>query len=100
MGNSAPVDRTIQNCSIYFQGVYPNNSARLLNHAGCVQVFNALNKLELRTLEEIKFLMQQFVKEPLACLTLAKYFIANAGDVSRSHITDPELLVRSFFILF
>ena len=29
MGTHAPVDRTIQNCSIYFQGVCLNNSARL-----------------------------------------------------------------------
>ena len=34
MGNRAPVHRTIQNCSVTFQGVYPNNSARLPNHAG------------------------------------------------------------------
>ena len=32
MGNRAPVHRTIQNCPIYFQGVYPNNSARSPNH--------------------------------------------------------------------
>lgn len=59
-----------------------------------VQVFNSLNKLELRTLEEIKFLMQQFVKEPVACLTLAKYFISNAGDIAKKYMSDPELLVR------
>ena len=38
MGNRAPVHRTIQNCPIYFQGVYPNSSARLPNHG--VQAFN------------------------------------------------------------
>ena len=32
MGNRAPVHRTIQNCSIYFQGVCPNNAARLPIH--------------------------------------------------------------------
>ena len=31
MGNRAPVRRTIQHCSIYFQGVCPKNSARLPN---------------------------------------------------------------------
>ena len=31
MGNRAPVHGTIHNCSIYFQGVSPNNSARLPN---------------------------------------------------------------------
>ena len=30
-GQSRPVHRTFQNCFIYFQGVYPNNSARLPN---------------------------------------------------------------------
>lgn len=49
-------------------------------------MFNALNKLELRTLEEIRFLMGQFFREPLACLTLARYFITNAGDIARQHI--------------
>ena len=32
MGDRAAVHRTIHNCSIYFQGVYPNDSARLPNH--------------------------------------------------------------------
>ena len=32
MGNRAAVNRTIHNCSIYFQGVCPNSSARLPNH--------------------------------------------------------------------
>ena len=36
MGNRAPVHRTIQNLSIYFQGVYTNNSARLPNHGAAV----------------------------------------------------------------
>ena len=31
--NCAPVHRTTQNCSIYFQGVCPNSSARLPIHA-------------------------------------------------------------------
>ena len=32
MGNRAPVYKTIRNCSICFQGVFPNNSARLPNN--------------------------------------------------------------------
>ena len=52
MGNRAPVHRTIQNCSIYLQGVYPNNTARLPNHgrgaggehsAGPVGLLSGLN---------------------------------------------------------
>ena len=35
IGNRAPVHRTIQNCSICFQGACSNNSARLPIHDGC-----------------------------------------------------------------
>jgi hypothetical protein len=48
--------------------------------------------MELRSLEEIRFLMTQFVKHPISCLTLATYFITNTGTVARKHIKDPELL--------
>ena len=34
----------------------------------------------------------EFVKHPLACLTLASFLATNAGDVARRHIRDPELL--------
>lgn len=57
-----------------------------------LQIFNSLNSMELRSLEEIRFLMSQFVKAPLSCLTLATYFVTNTGDTARKHITDPELL--------
>ncbi|KAL6785413.1 CRTISO1 [Auxenochlorella protothecoides x Auxenochlorella symbiontica] len=58
----------------------------------CWKVFNALNSLELKSLEEPRYLLQQFVRAPLACLTLAAYVGVNAGDVARKHIKDPELL--------
>lgn len=48
--------------------------------------------MELKSLEEIKFLMGQFVKQPMSCLTLAAYFITNTGEVARKHITDKTLL--------
>lgn len=48
--------------------------------------------MELKSLEEIKFLMSQFVKQPLSCLTLAAYFVTNTGEVARKHIKDEELL--------
>jgi prolycopene isomerase len=57
-----------------------------------MQIFNSLNSMELRSLEEIRFLMLQFFKEPLSCLTLASYFITNTGQTARKHIKDPELL--------
>jgi prolycopene isomerase len=58
----------------------------------CWRVFNALNSLELKSLEEPRYLLQQFARDPLACLTLASFLITNCGDVARRHIRDPELL--------
>jgi prolycopene isomerase len=58
----------------------------------CWRVFNALNALELKSLEEPAYLLGQFARKPGACLTLASFVATNAGDVARKHITDPELL--------
>ena len=57
-----------------------------------LQIFNSLNSMELKSLEEIRFLMSQFFKQPLSCLTLATYFVTNTGSTARKHISDPELL--------
>jgi prolycopene isomerase len=61
-------------------------------HCACMQIFNSLNSMELKSLEEIRFLMSQFFKQPLSCLTLATYFVTNTGSTARKHISDPELL--------
>ncbi|CAL8470057.1 g9599 [Coccomyxa elongata] len=58
----------------------------------CWAVFNALNSLELKSLEEPRYLLGEFAKHPIACLTLASYLPSNTGDVARKHIKDPELL--------
>ena len=50
------------------------------------QVFNALNSLELKSLEEPRYLLQQFARAPLACLTLASFVATNTGDVARKCI--------------
>ena len=34
----------------------------------------------------------EFVKKPIACLTLASFLATNTGDVARKYIQDPELL--------
>ena len=39
-----------------------------------------------------KFLLAEFAKHPIACLTLASFLATNTGDVARKHIKDPELL--------
>ena len=41
----------------------------------CLQIFNALNSLELKSLEEPIYLFGQFFKKPLECLTLGRYSI-------------------------
>ncbi|XP_010263101.1 PREDICTED: prolycopene isomerase, chloroplastic [Nelumbo nucifera] len=58
----------------------------------CWKVFNALNSLELKSLEEPLYLFAQFFQKPLECLTLAYYLPQNAGDIARKYIKDPQLL--------
>ncbi|KAK9083214.1 hypothetical protein Scep_029685 [Stephania cephalantha] len=58
----------------------------------CWQIFNALNSLELKSLEEPIYLFGQFFQKPLECLTLAYYLPQNAGDIAKKFITDPQLL--------
>lgn len=41
---------------------------------------------------ESTWMLAEFAKHPLACLTLASFLATNAGDVARRHIRDPELL--------
>ncbi|CAK9160839.1 unnamed protein product [Ilex paraguariensis] len=57
-----------------------------------IEIFNALNSLELKSLEEPIYLFRQFFKKPLECLTLAYYLPQNAGDIARKYIKDPQLL--------
>lgn len=58
----------------------------------CWKVFDSLNSLELKSLEEPRYLLGEFVKQPVACLTLASFLTTNSGDVARKYIKDPELL--------
>jgi prolycopene isomerase len=58
----------------------------------CWKVFNCLNRMDLLSLEEPRYLLRSFFQHPLACLGLAKYLPQNAGDVARRYIKDPELL--------
>ncbi|CAA6658460.1 unnamed protein product [Spirodela intermedia] len=55
-------------------------------------IFNALNSLELKSLEEPIYLFGQFFRKPLECLTLAYYLPQNAGNIARKYIKDPQLL--------
>ncbi|KAI3678578.1 hypothetical protein L6452_37875 [Arctium lappa] len=58
----------------------------------CWKIFNALNSLELKSLEEPIYLFGQFFKKPVECLTLAYYLPQNAGAIARNFIKDPEVL--------
>ena len=58
----------------------------------CQKVFNCLNNIELLSLEEPRYLLRVFLKNPLACLGLAKYLPLNVGDVTQRYIKDPLLL--------
>jgi prolycopene isomerase len=58
----------------------------------CWKVFNCLNRMDLLSLEEPRYLTRVFFQHPLACLGLVKYLPQNAGDVARKYIKDPLLL--------
>ncbi|KAJ6914499.1 prolycopene isomerase [Populus alba x Populus x berolinensis] len=72
---------------------FPHEKEGILKFYGeCWKIFNALNSLELKSLEEPIYLLGQFFQKPLECLTLAYYLPQNAGDIARKYIKDPELL--------
>ncbi|GAB2295781.1 hypothetical protein Dimus_029936 [Dionaea muscipula] len=72
---------------------FPHEKEGILKFYGeCWKIFNALNSLELKSLEEPLYLFGQFFRKPLECLTLAYYMPQNAGDVARKYIKDPGLL--------
>eukprot|EP00195_Chlamydomonas_chlamydogama_P009008 CAMPEP_0202903422 /NCGR_PEP_ID=MMETSP1392-20130828/24318_1 /ASSEMBLY_ACC=CAM_ASM_000868 /TAXON_ID=225041 /ORGANISM="Chlamydomonas chlamydogama, Strain SAG 11-48b" /LENGTH=700 /DNA_ID=CAMNT_0049590589 /DNA_START=75 /DNA_END=2177 /DNA_ORIENTATION=+ len=58
----------------------------------CWRIFSSLNTLELKSLEEPMYLMQQFFRHPGACLTLAVDVASDTGSVACRYIKDPDLL--------
>nr|ATQ36005.1 prolycopene isomerase [Dumontia simplex] len=58
----------------------------------CWSVFNSLNAMPLRSLEEPRYLLRVFAAHPLACLNLLRFLTRNAGDIAREHIVDENLL--------
>ncbi|RLM70097.1 carotenoid isomerase 1 [Panicum miliaceum] len=72
---------------------FPHEKEGILKFYGtCWKIFNSLNSLELKSLEEPLYLFGQFFQKPLECLTLAYYLPQNAGDIARKFIKDQELL--------
>lgn len=61
-------------------------------YEACWSVFNSLNAMPLRSLEEPSYLLRVFAKHPLACLNLLRFIARNAGDIARQHIHDERLL--------
>lgn len=58
----------------------------------CWSVFNSLNVMPLRSLEEPRYLLRVFAAHPLACLNLVRFLARNAGDIAREYIRDETLL--------
>jgi prolycopene isomerase len=58
----------------------------------CWGVFNCLNRMELLSLEEPRYVARVFWQHPLACLGLARHLPFNVGSLARRHLRDPELL--------
>ncbi|KAE8713147.1 Prolycopene isomerase [Hibiscus syriacus] len=72
---------------------FPHEKEGILKFYGeCWKIFNALNSLQLKSLEEPIYLFGQFFQKPLECLTLAYYLPQNAGDIARKYMKDPNLL--------
>ncbi|PAN43136.1 hypothetical protein PAHAL_8G212700 [Panicum hallii] len=72
---------------------FPHEKEGILKFYGiCWKIFNSLNSLELKSLEEPLYLFGQFFRKPLECLTLAYYLPQNAGDIARNFIKDQALL--------
>ncbi|XP_045829725.1 prolycopene isomerase, chloroplastic-like isoform X2 [Trifolium pratense] len=82
-------DKFIEELTSYF----PHEKDGILKFYGeCWKIFNALNSLELKSLEEPLYLFGQFFQKPLECLTIAYYLLQNAGAIARKYIQDPQLL--------
>ncbi|XP_030512490.1 prolycopene isomerase, chloroplastic [Rhodamnia argentea] len=74
-------------------GRFPHEKEGILKFYGiCWKIFNSLNSLELKSLEEPIYLFGQFFQKPIECLTLAYYLPQNAGAIARKYIKDLELL--------
>ncbi|QLE57628.1 carotenoid isomerase [Nostoc sp. TCL26-01] len=82
-------DNFLQNLAAYF----PHEQIGIRRfYDECWKVFNCLNRMDLLSLEEPRYLLRVFLQHPLACLGLLKYLPQNAGDVARRYIKDSQLL--------
>lgn len=92
-GLDLKVDRVYENFLQNLIAYFPHEQKGIRRfYDECQQVFNCLNRIDLLSLEEPRYVMRVFFQHPLACLGLAKYLPQNVGDVARRHIKDPQLL--------
>lgn len=61
-------------------------------YGACWSVFNSLNAMPLRSLEEPRYLLEVFLRHPLSCLNLVRFIGRNTGDIARQYIRDETLL--------
>ena len=60
---------------------FPHEAAGIKSfYDECWRVFNPLNSIELKSLEEPRYLMAQFMASPMSCLTLAYFLPQNTGE--------------------
>ncbi|XP_071741804.1 prolycopene isomerase, chloroplastic [Rutidosis leptorrhynchoides] len=90
---SVQVHREYDDFASELTSKFPHEKEGILKfYNECWKIFNALNSLELKSLEEPLYLFGQFLKKPVECLTLAYYLPQNAGTIARKFIKDPEVL--------
>lgn len=59
---------------------FPHEEAGIRGFYGDAwSIFNALNSIELKSLEEPRYLMQQLARSPIGCLRLATWLTTNTG---------------------
>jgi prolycopene isomerase len=73
--------------------LFPQEAKGIRSFYGeCWRIFNCLNRIELLSLEEPRYLFKVFLQHPLACLGLVKYLPQNVGYLAQKYLKDPKLL--------
>jgi prolycopene isomerase len=73
--------------------LFPQEAKGIRSFYGeCWRIFNCLNRIELLSLEEPRYLFKVFLQHPLACLGLVKYLPQNIGYFAQKYLKNPKLL--------
>uniref|UniRef100_B8HWA9 prolycopene isomerase n=1 Tax=Cyanothece sp. (strain PCC 7425 / ATCC 29141) TaxID=395961 RepID=B8HWA9_CYAP4 len=92
-GIEIKVDRSYEKYLQELSDRFPTQAGGIRRfYDACTQIFASLNRMELLSLEDPRYLWRMFRQHPLACLTLARYLPQTVGDLARRHLTDPLLL--------